>query len=604
MAEDVTTLDGGTATREAHAIDVEALQARYKEERDKRLRADRAAYVTPTGRLAHYLEDPYVDPEPPRAPIVKDVEAALVGAGFGGIQAAVRLIQAGVDDFMMLDRAGDFGGVWYWNRYPGIACDIDSYIYMPMLEEMGYMPTEKYAKGPEIFRYAREMATKFDLYRRALFRTEIQELRWDEDAARWLIKTDHGDVIRARFVNLATGPLQRPRLPAIPGIETFKGHAFHTSRWDYEYTGGDSSGGLEKLRDKRVGIVGTGATGVQAVPHLARYAKHLYVFQRTPAPVPPRNNRPTDPEWVKTLKPGWQQERMDNFNSVVCNHPTEVDMVDDGWTEILHRIGIEIDQVSGDERRQMADYEFMENLRARIDSIVRDKATAEALKPWYNAGCKRPCFHDEYLDAFNRPNVTLVDTQGRGVERVTETGVVVGDQTYELDCLIFATGFEFNHTDFVGRNGFDLFGRGGRSLSQARAEDGISTLHGFMTRGFPNVVFQSNAQGGTTPNITHGLGEGAKQFAYLVKTAKARKLRTVEPTQEAERAWVDRVHSMSYRTKHDLQCTPGYYNNDGKPMEGAGINAFYPGSPHKFMQMMARWREQDDLAGLEAKPWE
>jgi cyclohexanone monooxygenase len=545
-------------------IDAATLKARYRQERDKRLAAEgRGRYISPTGRFAHYLEDPYVDAAPARAPVSEDVEAALVGAGFGGIQAAVQLLKAGVEDFRILDRAGDFGGVWYWNRYPGVACDIDSYIYMPMLEEMGYMPTEKYAKGPEIFRYARDIATKFDLYRRALLRTEIEELRWDDAAARWVIRTDRGDILRARFVNLATGPLQRPRLPDIAGIETFKGHAFHTSRWDYAYTGGDSAGGLTKLGDKRVGIIGTGATAVQAIPHLGRDAKHLYVFQRTPAPAPARNHKPTDPAWAASLEPGWQQRRMENFNILTGGGKQDVDLVADGWTKILHDIGIQIDQMTDEaaaERRQLADFQMMEGLRRRIDDIVKDPVTAEALKPWYNAGCKRPCFHDDYLQTFNLPNVTLVDTQGRGVERVTETAVVVNGQAYELDCLIYATGFDFNVGNIASRNGFEIYGREGRSLTEKWA-DGIATLHGFTSRGFPNLVIQANAQGGVTPNITHGLGEGAKHFAYLVRYAADRQLRSFEPSEAAERAWVERVRSRAYRTKHDVECTPGYYNN-------------------------------------------
>ena len=582
-------------------IDAEALKARYKAERDKRLRPEASAqYIAPTGRFAHYLEDPYVDDEPSRAAVSMDVDVALVGAGFGGMQAAAHLVKAGVEDFVLLDRAADFGGVWYWNRYPGIAVDIDSYIYLPLLEDLGYMPTEKYAKGPEVFRYARSFAEHFDLYRRSLLRTEVEELRWDEASGRWIISTGQGDQIRARFVNLATGPLQRPRLPGIAGIETFKGHSFHTSRWDYAYTGGDSTGGLDKLADKRVGVIGTGATAVQCIPHLGRHAKQVFVFQRTPAPVPVRNHQPTDPEWVRTLTPGWQQHRMDNFNILVCGGEQDEDLVADGWTDFLHTIGIETDSMGDEaERRQLADFLFMESIRNRVDAIVEDKTTAESLKPYYNAGCKRPCFHDDYLDAFNRPNVTLVDTQGRGVDRVTETSVVVGDQEYEIDCLIYATGFDFNHTDLATRNGFEIYGRGGESLSEKWREGGIATLHGFTSRGFPNCVIQANAQGGVTPNITHGLGAGGKHFAYLVAYCMQHGVRTFEPSAEAERAWVDRVHSMAYRTKHDIECTPGYYNNDGKPTEGAGVGAFYPGSPHRFMQMMERWRAQDDLAGMD-----
>jgi cyclohexanone monooxygenase len=593
-------LEDAASAVPASRIDAEALKARYKEERDRRLRPDGSAqYISPTGQFAHYLDDPFVDAEPPRAPVTAEVEVALIGAGFGGMQAAISLLKAGIEDFLILDRAGDFGGVWYWNRYPGIACDVDSYIYMPLLEDMAYTPTAKYANGPEIFRYARDLAAKFDLYPRALLRTEIEALRWDGATSRWVITTGQGDVIRARFVNLATGPLQRPRLPGIPGIETFKGHSFHTSRWDYGYTGGDSTGGLVKLADKRVGIIGTGSSAVQSIPHLGRDAGRLYVFQRTPAPVPVRNNRPTDLDWAKSLKPGWQQHRMDNYNTLIAGGKVEEDLVADGWTEILHRVGIETDQMRDDAgRRQLIDFLFMEKLRRRVDEVVADKATAEALKPWYNANCKRPCFHDGYLETFNLPNVTLVDTKGRGVERITETAAVVDGRAYEIDCLIYATGFDFNNNDLANRNGFEIYGRDGRSLTE-KWRAGIATLHGYTSRGFPNCVFQAGAQGLVTPNITHGLGVGGQHLAYLVKYCQDHQIRAFEPSEPAEREWADRVHSMTYRTKHDVECTPGYYNNDGKPSEGAGIGAFYPGPGHEFIATMEAWRAQGGLPGMD-----
>jgi cyclohexanone monooxygenase len=274
-------------------------------------------------------------------------------------------------------------------------------------------------------------------------------------------------------------------------------------------------------------------------------------------------------------------------------------LVADGWTEIK-RVGIELDAMKDDAaRRQMADFIFMENIRDRIASTVRDRGTAEALKPWYNAGCKRPCFHDDYLQTFNLPNVSLVDTRGRGVERITETAVVVDGREYEIDCLIYATGFDFNAKNMAARNGFEIYGRGGRSLTDKWREDGIATLHGFMSHGFPNLILQTNAQGAVSSNITHGLGEGGRHLAYLVKHCRDHQLRTLEPSEAAERQWVEHVHSRHYRTKHDRDCTPGYYNNDGQPTEGAGINAFYPGSPQRFFAMMETWRADQALSGMD-----
>lgn len=581
--------------------ETKALEARYRAERDKRLRTDGSAqYVAPTGELAHYRDDPYVATPAKRRPVVRDVEVAVVGTGFGGIQTAVALTKAGINDFLLIDKAGDFGGVWYWNRYPGAACDIESYVYMPLLEEMDYIPSEKYARGPEIFQYARSIAEKFDLYRRALLQTEITELRWDDSRDRWRVSTMQGDTIAARFVLVSTGQLQSLRLPGIPGVETFKGHSFHTSRWDYLYTGGDSTGGLTGLADKRVAIIGTGATAVQTIPHLGASAKELYVFQRTPAAVPVRNNRPTDPEWAKSLKPGWQMERIVNFNRVISGIPQDVDLVDDGWTEVLGRIGVTLKGINdADATRQQIDFAYMERVRDRVDAVVKDKDTAEALKPWFNIMCKRPCFHDEYLSTFNRPNVSLVDTQGKGVDRITENAVWVGDTAYEIDCLIYASGFDFQTPDLAARNGFEIYGRGGVSLTE-KWKPGMKTLFGHFNRGFPNLFNQTATQAGLTSNITHGLGESARLFAYLVRTCGDRGIGSFEPSAAAEDAWVDELRSMAgMRDEYDIECTPGYYNNEGHPEADQGLNAFYPAGSDAFISLMDQWRADDRLEGLE-----
>ncbi|HXC56677.1 MAG TPA: NAD(P)/FAD-dependent oxidoreductase, partial [Rhizomicrobium sp.] len=403
-------------------FDPAALRAKYRAERDKRLRRDgNEQYVEIKGAYAHYLEDPYVEPIS-RASLHDEVEVVVIGGGFGGLLAGARLREAGVDDIRVIEKGGDFGGTWYWNRYPGAACDIESYVYLPLLEELNFIPVEKYTRAPEILKHSRAIGEKFDLYRGALFQTEVTEMRWDENISRWIVKTNKGDAIKARFVVMANGPLHRPKLPGIPGVESFKGHSFHTSRWDYAYTGGDSNGNLTGLADKVVGIIGTGATAVQCVPHLGAGAKQLYVFQRTPSSIDVRNNRPTDPDWAAALQPGWQRARMDNFNALVSGVPQAEDLVNDGWTDIIgnmlalmrkqNEAGGAVDLL---QTMQLADFKKMEQVRARAQATVKDPATAEALKPYYNQFCKRPCFHDEYLDTFNRPNVTLVDTDGQGV---------------------------------------------------------------------------------------------------------------------------------------------------------------------------------------------
>jgi cyclohexanone monooxygenase len=591
-------------------FDPAELRRKYDLERERRLRADgNAQYVAVSGKFAHYLDDPYVEPGFTRDPIVRDMDVLVVGGGFGGLLASARLRAAGYEDLCIVEKGGDFGGTWYWNRYPGAACDTESYIYLPLLEETGYMPVAKYAKAPEILEHSRRIGRHFDLYRSALFQTTITGMRWLDDAGRWEVSTDRRDVLRARFVVIAGGPLNLPKLPGIPGVDSFRGHSFHTSRWDYAYTGGDSTGNLSGLADKRVGIIGTGATAVQCVPHLGEGAKELYVFQRTPSSVDVRNDQPTDPEWVKSLKPGWQRERMDNFTAVISGSKFDVDLVNDGWTDLIGNILLAARKKSragepvADEAEliQLADYQKMERVRARVDAIVKDRATAEALKPWYNQFCKRPCFHDQYLQTFNRPNVHLVDTQGKGVERITERGVVVAGREYELDCLIFGTGFEVG-TDFTRRLGFEVTGRGGLTLTE-KWKDGASTFHGLFTRGFPNLFVMTTQQSGQSANFQHMLDEQSRHIAYLMTEVRQRRVRTVEADAQAEAQWVDTIVQLARTRKAFLnECTPGYYNNEGRPDARMERNSQYWRGPMAFIRMWKAWREDGTLQGLELTP--
>jgi len=582
------------------------LRERYRRERDKRLREDgNDQYVEVRDQFAHFLDDPYGDPGFQRAPHDDEVEVLVVGGGFGGLLAAVRLKQAGFEDIRIIDPAADFGGTWYWNRYPGITCDIESYIYLPLLEEVGYIPREKYASGREILEHSQAIARKFDLYRDVCFQTRVQALRWEESTDRWIVSTNRDDRIRAGFLCLATGPLNRPKLPGIPGIESFGGHAFHASRWDYQYTGGDCDGGLTGLSDKRVGIIGTGATSVQCVPQVAEWARHLYVFQRTPSSIDVKNNPPTDPEWVTSLQPGWQQQRMENFNNLVSGVPQPEDLVSDGWTDIIGKLVFGLSQKDASNMTpediaqavEFADFEKMEEIRARVDAIVEDPHTAEALKPYYRQFCKRPCFHNEYLEAFNRANVTLVDTLGNGVDRITSRGVVVRDREYELDCLIYATGFEVG-TDYARRADLQLHGRGGSTLSETWA-DGVRTLHGMHVHGFPNCFIMNNTQSGFTASYPHMLDEQAKHIAYIIKTARERKAYRVEATADGEARWVQRcIEKARARGDYFENCTPGYYNNEGRIGDRNVQNGFYGGGPVEFFRLLREWREAGSLDGL------
>src|SRR5277367_5645130 len=519
-------LDTAPPSSESLDFDPEELRAKYLAERDKRLRPDaNEQYVEVAGDFSHYIDDPYVEPGFTRAPLTDEVDVMVIGGGFGGLLAAARLREAGVERIRIIEKGGDFGGTWYWNRYPGAQCDIESYIYLPLLEETGYVPKEKYSFAKEIREHSRRIGEHFDLYKDACFQTEIRELTWLEDEQRWLIDTNRGDAMKARYVVMSNGPLNRPKLPGIPGIETFKGHSFHTSRWDYAYTGGNSSGNLDKLGDKRIAVIGTGATAIQCVPHLGAAAKQLYVFQRTPSSVDVRGNKPTDPDWAASLTPGWQKRRMENFNILVSGGVQDEDLVSDGWTDIIRNL-ISIAAVRGDkpmtmeelvQTMELADFRKMNQVRGRVDALVRDRDAAEALKPWYRQFCKRPTFNDDYLPTFNRDNVTLVDTAGKGVERVDESGLWVDGVHYEVDCIIFATGFEVG-TSYTRRAGFEVVGRDGLTLSDHWSK-GLRTLHGFYSHGFPNCFHMGVNQSTLTPNFPHLLDEQSRHIAHVVGEA-------------------------------------------------------------------------------------
>ena len=586
-------------------FDPDALREKYRAERDKRLREDGNEQYVDIAEYAQYLDDPYTPPVT-REPLTDEVTVAIIGGGFGGLLAGARLREAGVEDLRVIEKGGDFGGTWYWNRYPGAACDVESYIYLPLLEEIGYIPKKKYTDAPEILAHSRAIGEHFRLYDNACFSTEVTGMVWDESSRRWIISTNRGDRMRARWVIMANGPLHRPKLPGIRGIESFRGHTFHTSRWDYDYTGGDSTGGLSKLADKRVGIIGTGATAVQCVPHLGAAAKELYVFQRTPSSIDVRNNRATDAEWAASLQPGWQRERMDNFNTLVSGGYAEVDLVNDGWTDIIANLlirlrsqeKIDLSPESLARNMELADFEKMESIRSRVDQLVTDPATASALKPWYRQFCKRPCFHDEYLDTFNRSNVHLVDTDGKGIDLITERGVVANGVEYELDCLIYATGFEVG-TEYTRRSGYELHGVDGETLTQHWA-DGTRTLHGFHSRGFPNCFIVSQTQSGFTVNFPHMLNEQSIHLAHLIAHLEDNGLTRSEVTAEAEEKWVRTIVDLAQNNIKFLEaCTPGYYNNEGKPAARSLQSGSYGGGPVAFVKVLERWREQGDLDGLE-----
>lgn len=585
-------------------FDVAALRQKYAQERDRRLRPDGIEqYVEISGVFADFATDPWSDRDFTRDPLSDEVDVAIIGAGFGGLLTGARLRELGVHSIRLIDKAADVGGTWYWNRYPGIACDVESYVYMPLLEELGYVPTEKYAKGPEIFAHCRSIAEHYDLYRDICLQTEVQQIRWDAELQRWIIATNHGDSIRARFVAMANGYLQKPKLPGIEGISDFAGHTFHTSRWDYDYTGAD----LANLADKKVGIIGTGATAIQCVPHLAKAVKELLVFQRTPSTVDVRGNRPTDPDWSGSLQDGWQRRRIENFQLLTAGGEADEDLVDDAWTSIVKKLFVmrqtRVEGMSDEDRLravELADFAKMEEIRARVDSIVADPATAEALKPWYGYFCKRPCFHDDYLQSFNRDNVTLVDTKGKGVERITSDGVVVDGTEHSIDCLIFATGFEVG-TDYSRRTGFEIVGRDGVTITD-KWQDGVQTLHGLAVNGFPNCFILSIAQSGFTVNFPYLLDVQARHTAEVISWALNNDAAELEATADAVSAWVDTVVARSGASADRAKsCTPGYYNREGQANAKTRQGSFFYGTPTEYADILDASRANGAPEGFEIR---
>ncbi|MFP3906997.1 MAG: flavin-containing monooxygenase [Acidimicrobiales bacterium] len=586
-----------------------ALLERYRVERDKRLRPDGSAqYLRLRGQLSYYLDDPYTE-RAEREPVTDHVTVAFVGAGFAGLVTGARLVEAGVTDVRLIDKAGDVGGTWYWNRYPGAQCDTASMVYMPLLEETGHMPTEKYAHAPEILEHCQRIADQYGLYEQALFHTEVTALEWDDERSVWVIRTNRGDGFTAQFLGMGTGPLHVPKLPGIAGIESFQGHSFHTSRWDYDYTGGDPAGApLDRLADTRVGIIGTGATAVQCIPHLARACRELFVFQRTPSSVDVRANHPIDPEWFATIAtPGWQQRWLENFTANQTGGMAEEDLVQDGWTDLARRIRSRIAELPADRRTpagmlaafEDADFEKMEEIRARVDSVVADDDTAQALKAWYRQLCKRPCFHDEYLAAYNEPGVRLVDTDGKGVDCITERGVVAAGHEYELDCIIYASGFEVG-TEYTERAGYDPVGRDGLRLSEYWA-DGMRTLHGIHVHGFPNLFVVQPTQGANLiSNVPHNLTESGTTIASVVRHALDAGADEVEVTEAAEEDWITLLGSGGGRMLGSPDCTPGYYNNEGQaPLPHQRLNVGHPQGAMAFFGHLRRWRSSGEFEGLE-----
>ncbi|OHE94801.1 cyclohexanone monooxygenase [Colletotrichum orchidophilum] len=632
---------------------LEAVRRKYAEEAKKRLRPDGSAQFQPLNdapedRLHSLLDDPWADhatlnarPSPLRD--TKTTRFFILGAGFGGLLYAINLIESGVataDEIRIVDAAGGFGGTWYWHRYPGLHCDLESYCYLPLLEETGYIPTKKYAPAAEIRQYAEHIASRWKLDDKTLFRSDVQSVQWDDDKELWNISFSERrgpgsaaiqQKIQAQYVYLAAGVLTKPQIPKIPGLLSYKGDIFHTSRWNYNVTGGSQEDQtLTNLRDKRVAIVGTAATAVGAIPALAKFAKELYVVQRTPAYVKERGQRTTDPETfgaTVSRKKGWQFERQINLNRHMTNAvlPGQPNLVNDGWTDMpaysavmgspAHGI---VDTSPEEEERRATwfhalDLPHMENVRARVSRIVKDEATAEKLKPWYPSWCKRPTFSDEYLQAFNEPHVKLLDTDGKGPSGATERGIVIADKEYPVDVIIFSTGYSVAGGRTGGspaeRVGIKVFGRNGLSLDDKWRRNGAATLHGYATNGFPNLFFSGTSQGTITGNNVFMLGLIARHVTYMISEAERRvgsgKRAIVEVTAEAEEKHSREIARRAPFFSSLAGCTPGYFNGHGQaaskdPKEKAkqARGVVWAEGTVSFLEYTGRWRDEGNLEGL------
>ena len=597
-------------SNESLGFDPDVLAQRYAEEREKRIRPDAETQFV---QLSHdspfankYLEeDPYSETLD-RAPLKDQREVIVIGGGWVGMLTAARLSQAGIRDVRIVESGSDFGGTWYWNRYPGAQCDIESYSYLPLLEETGYIPKLRYSYASEIYEHAQRIGKHFDLYKDAVFQTWVTELRWLEDESLWLVTTNRGDAMRARHICLGTGPANRPRLPGIPGVEQFKGHSFHTCRWDYDYTGGGPTGNLTGLADKTVAIIGTGATAVQCVPALGESAKQLYVFQRTPSSVDVRNNAETDPLWAESLEPGWQRDRQKKFGEAFLGGPIDPAFVDDGWTRLTRNLK---ELVAQSEERisglaQIADFKTMETIRGLVDETVKDSEVAEKLKAYYNQFCKRPTFNDFYLDTFNRPNVELVDVSAsQGVEAITETGIIANGQEYPVDCIIYASGFEIT-SSYERRLGIPIFGVAGQSIYE-HWEAGMRSMHGLMVSGFPNLflcgggfVFQLGA------NYAHGIDVQAGHVAYTIGELSRRGIRSANVSLDAEERWIaDQLETKGggfVLGGSPDTCTPGYYNQEGTAKRYRNVRReTYSKGVGAYMKLLRAWRDDGQLDGLD-----
>ena len=495
-----------------------------------------------------------------------NLDVAIVGAGFAGMYMLHRVRGVGLSA-RVFEAGGGVGGTWYWNRYPGARCDVESVQYSYQFSDalqQEWEWTERYATQPEILSYANHVADRFDLRRDIQFNTRVNAAVFDEKAARWVIDLSDGTRIAARFCVMATGCLSSANTPTFKGLDVFEGDAYHTGHWphtDVDFTG------------KRVGIIGTGSSAIQSVPLIAEQARHLFVFQRTPHYTVPAHNAPLTPAVRQAVKSNYagmreQAKRMPNglyFNlnqaSAVAT-PAEERLREyearwaDGGVAFMGAFGdLLTDQTANDSAAEF--------VRGKIRETVRDPRIADALSPRTIIGCKRLCVDTGYWETFNRSNVTLVDLRDRPIEELTRAGLRVGGKEYELDAIVFATGFDAMTGALLK---IDIRGRGGRSLKEKWAE-GPRTYLGLALAGFPNL-FTITGPGSPSvlTNMIPSIEQHVEWIADCLAYLQAHGVKEIEARAQAEDEWVAHVRTVA-GTSLRSACSSWYVgaNVAGKP---------------------------------------
>lgn len=500
------------------------------------------------------------------------LDAVVVGAGFSGMFAIYKLRELGFS-VRAFERGSGVGGTWYWNRYPGARCDAPSLQYSYQFSEalqQEWHWTEKYAAQPEILDYCNHVAERFALRDHITFNTTVSSIHYDENAALWQLSTAQGEQFKARFCVMATGCLSTTNLPNIPGIEDFRGESYHTGQWPK--AGVDLSG-------KRVGIIGTGSTGIQVITTIAEQVDQLFVFQRTPQFSTPARNEPTDPDYEAAIKSDYPNFRARNYRK-----PLAIDID-------LDPKGPKTFELNGEQRRQVFEQKWQEGgmslalafrdltlnreaneavsafIREKIDEIVEDKDVAALLKPPHIYGCKRPCIDTGYFEVYNRDNVHLIDASQHGIDKITADGVVVNGEEHQVDCLIFATGFDA----IIGTlNRIDIRGLNHRELKD-KWEEGPRNYLGLVSNGFPNMFFVSGP--GSPSVLTNMVATSEKQINWIgdcMAYMRDNNIDVIDASKDAEQQWLLEVQRAAERTLWGA-CNNWYY--------GANI----PGKPRVFM---------------------